>query len=392
MNLGWSFVGLKGANLVSDFLTKSHFLTTLNLKNDFIGPQGGQSLFEALKTNNTLTSLSLDGNNIGPAVSHLSQYLSTNSTLKQLDLRRNNIEPLGGGLIGEALRENGSLVSLNIKGNRIGMAGCEGLAEGLRLNCSLTYLNVGYNRIPQSGCMVWGSLLKVNRSLTKFVINGNDIFTEGAQVILDGLSDNLQFTLLKMKYCKITEKLGSDISMFLKTHPLKILGLGGNTLTNTGTSLIFQALSNNDTLTSLDLSDNGISSFPHTHGQALLFNTSLRRLSLSNNKLEDQAISKHLTEALLGNTTLVELDVSNNSYHGQKYQIALNPFIAVNVRLNWPATHGMLAKEEQQRILLYMLIFKRCFLPKEIQLFLIQVIIRMDKSSDKVRLFLKSNK
>jgi hypothetical protein len=118
-----------------------------------------------------------------------------------------------------------------------------------------------------------------------------------------------------LSYCYLIDR---DIPMIVNqviiNRKCTELWLYGNKITSQGLSILASSLTNNSTLTSLDLSFNQISDLGvRSLTQVLLpdQNSSLKILYLSKNGISDDG-AKYLSEMLQTNQTLTELWLSNN--------------------------------------------------------------------------------
>ena len=137
-------------------------------------------------------------------------------------------------------------------------------------------------------------IMKNSTNLKKLILKDNKITNDGAKYIGEALAENI---------------------------PLEELDLSWNQISNEGIAAISTALITNTRLTSLDLHFNNIG----TDGIFSIFftlqkfNTTLKRLNVSDNNIKDKG-AKHIISALKYNCTLKELLVDRNQITPEKMQ------------------------------------------------------------------------
>ncbi|WP_051908367.1 hypothetical protein [Candidatus Odyssella acanthamoebae] len=315
LTLGRNEIGESCDVALGEALKINTTLTSLDLWGNYIGKPGVVALGEALKTNTTLTSLGLGGNKISePGVVALGEALKTNTTLTSLGLEGNKISEPGVVALGEALKVNTTLTSLDLGDNEIGDPGAVALGEGLKTNTTLTSLDLMGNKVSDSGAVALGEALKTNTTLTSLDLMGNKVSDSGAVALGEALKTNTTLTSLNLRGNWIYKSGVVALGEALKVNTtLTSLGLGDGIYESQWFSEDFiRLLRNEPTLTSLDLSGDGIGdSGGVALGEALKVNTTLTSLDLGDNQIGDTG-GTALGEALKINTTLTSLDLERN--------------------------------------------------------------------------------
>ena len=237
-------------------------------------PKIFRSISEVLKDNSTLKKLSLVDCSINAEDAKLlSEILKTKITLTTLNLSCNNIGVLGAQYISEALKTNRTLTTLDLSFSDIGILGTHYISEALKINRTLTTLDLSYNNIGDLGAQHISKALQINGTLTTLGLTGNYIETLGGHCISEALDENSKTTLTTLDLAQ------NDIATF-KIPPnseLTTLFLGDNNIRGDGVRQLAEKLSNNTTLTSLNISGNGVPE--NMIVKALRNNTTITQLS-----------------------------------------------------------------------------------------------------------------
>jgi Leucine-rich repeat (LRR) protein len=356
---------------------------------------GCETLMDALKGNNTLTELNFSANQFRPEFfQNLADVIPTMGALKKLDLSQNEISEydyvsfstaaLARGLkehatkitelnlsknglfdhdacsFAPALSADGPLVKLDISDNSICAAGGKALAEELRGNKVMTELNLSDNYLGRREGN-WGAEAEPDRSaaafiaiskaiptmaLVKFDISSNELQSDGAKALAEGLMNNNLMRELNIAANDITdggEDMSGAIAIADAISTMRALvklnmsnnrinaSLNGEQAAAPGKALA-DALAVNTVLKELDLSNNYLKTpFAAAFAVGLGANGALEKLLMGNNMMATKEAGKALAAALAANTTLKELDVSSNNwqeYIGVGHQMGDGPGFA----------------------------------------------------------------
>ena len=227
------------------------------------GSEAAEIIAEAMKYNTSVTDLRLGNNICDGGVEQLSYMLGYNRTLKVLDLSGNS--------------------SITARGVTF-------LADALKTNTTLTTLILSKTNVKQKACVALSSMLAVNKTLTTLDVSCNNIGDRGVKALFK----------------------------FIRKSSLTTLSIANNIITSAGANVLAEALRDDTTLTSIDISNNNFD----TKGiRALLdsglqYNRGLRKLSISNNgiSLTGAIVLANFMET---NNTIEELDVSSNNFNSE---------------------------------------------------------------------------
>jgi hypothetical protein len=148
-----------------------------------------------------------------------------------------------------------------------GNAGATSFAELMRLGKPLGVepksISFIHCNLTAQGCSMLGKALEngANDSLVSLTLDYNQFRNEGLSSLIYGLRSNQCIEYLSLRFCKLEGAMfGATICDLLSNEKTKLntLNLEGNALKAKGLSVLSRSLRKNKTLTSLDLSDNGI--------------------------------------------------------------------------------------------------------------------------------------
>uniref|UniRef100_A0A6B2L038 Leucine Rich Repeat family protein n=1 Tax=Arcella intermedia TaxID=1963864 RepID=A0A6B2L038_9EUKA len=281
------------------------FLTSLNVSvldlsgNEDLSTEGAQIIGNYLKSNHTLRVINLSNCQIGdPGIISIFNGLMQNSSLKCINLSDNKFGPEGISSLASYLAVNNTLETLNLSSsvfslsrNTIGDEGAEMIGKSLSQNHGITNLNLSNNQISSKGLVPIASSFKTNRLHYLDLSHNKFQGDEGIASFTEYLEYNQTLTSLDLSNCGISDEGATLFSNLLRTNStVKTLSLSMGTITCLGASRIAEALSTNTTLTSLNFSNNQISDEgAEKLKQALQTNTTITFLNLIANK-----ISSHL--------------------------------------------------------------------------------------------------
>ena len=284
-NMSHNNIHKEGAASIAEALQCSAVMDSLNLTDNLISGEGLLSIAKALITNTSLVKLNLcqcsaeitEEN--GPVVTEM---LQRNKTLKELDLMNNDISDTGVYFIAEGLKKNSALKCLKI--NTITAQGGKILATAISTNTSLVELElIGLEITDDSGPSFVG-MFQRNKSLER--VSLSSVSKIGMQFIAEGLQQN---------------------SM------LKTLAITGSSMTSNEAKALSVMLTVNETLTSMDLSENQIGDDGAVHlAEALRKNKSLQELVVLSCNITDTGLAS-LVDALRVNNSLIELDLGESN-------------------------------------------------------------------------------
>jgi len=240
----------------------------INLSNRGIGDEQGIALGLSFFGFSTLGKLVLKGNRFSSCVPTMMRNLMTAVSLRHLDLSTNALHANRGiQAIASYLREPSvGLLHLNISNS--GVTGPD-----VQKLCS---------------ALAGRPLSSSSRNLQEFIASSNFINTDGAKALADMLLDRERCSL-------------------------RVINLGWNECGTDGATSFAEALRTNTTLTSLDLSSNGVSDKGGQRLAAILLNNStLEVLSLAQNRINGCCCFV-FSRTLKAHPSMRILDLSNNA-------------------------------------------------------------------------------
>ena len=322
-----------------------------------------ESLFESLQKNETLLSLELENVEIGEEGSvQLSKFLRENGSLTQLELSFCSIQSCS--LLFEALKSNKVLKSLSFSNNKF--ENCAGflLAQTIKENNSLETMNVSRNAFGESIHNILHSLIS-NRSIKTF----------DCEETMQNMSSH-----------------SSVVNLVSENRTLTKLGISENRIPEKTCRGIFEAMEENQTIKSLDISGNCFDSQYLAIKKMLEANCTLKTFDMrsSNKNLLlkwkiARQVRQELVEAIKSNCSLTKIEVSELTGSSE---MAIRKEISLNKKIE---------EMDEKAKLSMMIIHKRkdgnlvCSVPRRLLIHLLSFLprIKIDKSSlnQKLQLF-----
>jgi len=348
LNLSNNTIDDKCAKLLFPGLQSSYVLEILDISKNNIGVDGlkfGENFFSS---NKSLHTLIFDHNLMGPIGGDcLFDYLTSNQYLniKALDLGYNGLTHEGASLLINFVKNNEKLMTLNIGGNYFCDEGikeiCDDLCQDRNKN-RLAYIDLQNNNITKVGCETIYYMLTDSAFINGICLKSNFLNNEGAIKIFSALNtESSKIISLDLSDTKIDEKTLKYISERInKTLALRKLILSNNNFKRAGVhiknilmqesnlkylvmaycdinvqfNLIFQGISKNTSLKTIDLSGNSI---PMKHdllrelSYAISENKYLLNINFDDCNIDDIGMS-YINKGLENNHILKTLSLNNN--------------------------------------------------------------------------------
>lgn len=285
--------------LIADLLTKSTFITSIDLRYNNITDEGVKVLADMLQQNASLLEVNLMCNDFGPTGAELlAKALHTNETLQSLRLNGNKLETRekkGGMYFAQALQINTTLRNLDLADTDLMTESIIALGTVLLHNNTLKALNVSRPLLfthMEDTTVHYAKMLKVNKGLEHLLLQKYDMRDFGATRLAENLMENFTLTYLDLSCNRITRDGVKELAKVLKLNtPIQTLDLGYNRLEDDGAMHIAEALANlNTNLKCLVIVSNKIGS-PGlcAIADAMKTNFSLRNVYIWGNYLEEPA-------------------------------------------------------------------------------------------------------
>jgi len=193
---------------------------------------------------------------------HLARCVSKTRTLSKLTLSENLLNDESIHILSSGLAKNDTLTYLDLSHNKISDTGAKRIARLLRKGSVLVHLDLGDNRVHETGGRALGNALAQNSVLTYLSLKLNPLGDVGGMSLLGNIVNN-------------------------PNCGLSYLDVSGQNLSPTVAKTLCQLVSENTSLTELDVSSNDIPIGPELV-TALKKNKTLTRLDLRRNPVEEE--------------------------------------------------------------------------------------------------------
>jgi hypothetical protein len=223
--------------------------------------------------------------------------LSALRRIKRLDLRSNSVDDDAAVEIAHVLAGHPSLQELVLTGNDLSHVGMEALIEGLGVNNPVLHsLNLAGNECGDFGAVaVAQGLMHPDSTLRDLDMSANYIGETGMASLTEAvIANNGTLCTLKLggnqlvgvSFAQLLDSLAHNCPPRLST-----LRMDGTRLSDTGTAMISSMLMSNTTLTTLGISDCGITDdVSFCLEECLPRNSTLRELDLAYNCLSAEGV------------------------------------------------------------------------------------------------------
>ena len=304
-----------GAKKIAKALGKNSALEKLNLSNNNITGEAAGDIANAIIFNTKLQEIDISENYLLTAgVQEIMKALQGINTLRKLCLSNNNVTGEAADDIAAVVFGNTSLQVIDVSGNDLQTNGAINIAKALRKNCALEKLNLSNNNIADEAADDIAAVISCNTTLQEIDVSGNHLQTRGAKMITMALVKIYAPEKLNLSNNNIT---GDIMAAILFNTKLQELDISNNNLLTTGAREIMKALQGINTLRKLCLSNNNITGEAADDVAAVLFcNTSLQEIDVSGNNLQTRG-SKKIAKALGKIPALEKLNLSNNNITGE---------------------------------------------------------------------------
>ena len=356
--LDLSYTNLDDGNckILFTALKKCKNISLLNLTNNSIGSEGLSYLEKFFLNTEKLTTLMLRHNLIGTqGLIYLTGYLNLNKKIKlrTLDISYNGIHIDGVQTITDFIVKYKKLISLYLGGNYIKEKGISILSNGLlnSQNCELSYLflennNLGSNKAIE--CIA--NIISKHPYITLVELKTNELFDEYGSKLFELLNPESKLLSLDLSNNDIGEKTLDSMYYYLKQNKnLRRIILNDNifnedccivikdmlkdssiniknlSLKNChieiNINLIFEGLTENKMIESIDLSNNKIGVKKKRFKSilnCLKLNNELKDINLESNELHDDCL-EILIEGLFQSKTIKNVNLNENLFSKELY-------------------------------------------------------------------------
>ncbi|KAK4471242.1 hypothetical protein MN116_004688 [Schistosoma mekongi] len=260
----------------------------LSLKYSVLGLKKLKPIFSSISSSLNITQLDLGNAYLtDECVNHLCHMLNENTYITDLNLSENQLTSKSVEHLCEVLVSSTELLRLNLRKNLFNDSAGKFFAELIATSLKLTYINISYNDLGELTCQYIGRALPQATTLTEIDLSWNRLGCGKMIYFTKGLAENRKLMYLNLSVNGIGPKRGC-------------------------TELAY-AIRNNQTLQTLDLSDNRI----NPEGAVLLskgfyVNSTLTCLRMARNPMQTAGCYAILTGILKNpNSGLMELDLQD---------------------------------------------------------------------------------
>ncbi|CAI9612063.1 unnamed protein product [Staurois parvus] len=297
-------------------IRKNQTLRTLNLsENNLEGPHFSDLM--AVLTTSQIEEIHLDNNHLtDSSCPHLASGIRNNQTLRTLNLSYNVLEGPNFSDLMAALTTS-QIEDLQLDNNRLTESSCPHLASGIRNNQTLRTLNLSENNLEGSHFSDLMAALTTSR-IEDLLLGGNNLTDNSCPHLASGIKNNQTLRRLDLSGNNLEGPHFSDLMAALTTSRIEELQLLNINLTDSSCLLLASGIRNNQTLKTLDLSENNLEG-PHFRDlMASLTTSRIEELHLAGNHLTDSSCP-HLASGIRNNQTLRILYLSGNNLEGPHF-------------------------------------------------------------------------
>ncbi|XP_069749998.1 NACHT, LRR and PYD domains-containing protein 12-like [Narcine bancroftii] len=247
----------------------------------------------------------------------LASTLSRNCSLTELDLSGNNLRESRVKLVSAALRNPGCKIqTLRVSDTNIPNLSTKDVTSGLSMNHSLTKIKLSKNKLGDSGVRLLSEVLRVTKyKIQRLWLNKAGLTDPSAEDLISTLCAIPSLTELDLSVNHVGDSGAKLLSAALRNPDCKMqkLGLNSTGLTDSCTEDLYDALSTNQSLTDLNLSDNNLGDSGVKRISAALRNPDckIQKLGMNNVGLTDSG-TEDFALALGANRSLTEVYLEEN--------------------------------------------------------------------------------
>ena len=220
----------------------------------------------------------------------------------------------------------------------VGIKCAKSIGDILRNNFNFAYLDLSKNSIKDSGTIELLYNIRKSFNIVHLDISSNDITPEGSKMILEMLEKNqsiISFNISShegLHRNRLCTEGGESLSKLLSVNRiLAFLNISGTSLGPEGLSFLLNGLENNESLISLNLSNNCLGSRIIEKLSQVLFSTNIKELLIASNKIGNEGC-KYLGLMLSEYQMLIKLDISDNEISTKGLSLLLDA-IRINNQL-----------------------------------------------------------
>ncbi|XP_073465595.1 NACHT, LRR and PYD domains-containing protein 12-like isoform X2 [Aquarana catesbeiana] len=285
-------------------------------KNNLEGPHF-RDLMEALKTSR-IEKLQLKNTHLtGSSCPHLASGIRNNQTLRTLILSDNNLEGPHLRDLMEALTTS-RIEELQLSSNHLTDSSCPHLASGIRNNQALRRLDLAKNNLDGPHFKDLMEALTTSR-IEKLQLKNTHLTDSSCPHLASGIRNNKTLRTLDLSVNNLEGPHFRDLMEALTTSQIEELQLDNNHLTDSSFPHLAFGIRNNQTLRRLNLSDNNLGGRHLRDLMEALTTSRIEELQLDRSHLTDRHCP-HLASGIRNNQTLRTLNLSENNLEGPHFR------------------------------------------------------------------------
>ena len=292
LNLEQNLLGSKGMILLSDFLSSNTSIRTLNIAYNGIQEEGIANLSSLIAKNTKFISLFVGGNYIcDKGLKNLIKYLQEGSKISYLFLDNNNITMKGAEYLAELISYHPFIRAINLKNNKISDEGVIMLFNAIEKGTKIISLDLTNTNITNKSIDRMAIAFKGKKTIGSITVNRHKLGNESCVSLGKFISSNESIIDLNLSKCGLAE----------------------------GIEKLFEQLSNNKTLTRIDMSKNSLGKKNQSFLSiipCLKENKFLTEINFDDNGLDDTDI-KILCHAISENHTIKKISIKSNDYSSE---------------------------------------------------------------------------
>ncbi|XP_059819166.1 NACHT, LRR and PYD domains-containing protein 3-like [Hypanus sabinus] len=321
LKMNGSNLGDTGVKILAQVIrSQEGKLQNLELERNNLTHKCCEALAFILSNNSMLRNVNLCDNHLGDkGICLLSTVLKQpQCRIQKLNLSNNNLSDGSWEELVPVLLINQTLQELNVSNNRVGEAGLKILSAALKdSRCKLQKLGLTSNSLSQKNYKELASAIRINHMLTHLDLSSNVIQDAGINVLSVALMDpSCSIQSLRITNTKLTSTCCEKLATVLVTNQtLRELDLGMNKLGDSGAHALSTALKNPH----CKLENLGLKRTLLTDGccyglvAALSTNQKITHLDLSENSLTDCSLS-NISSLILTCSNLMVIRLEENQF------------------------------------------------------------------------------
>ena len=337
---------------IANALKYNSSLKVLNMENNNITAEVANDLAAAIKTNTSLTKLWLNDNHLGSSTVIIVNALKDHRALKELNLSNNeNKDESLPPVIASVVSSNNSIESLFLRNNNLNVNGAIQITKSLANISGLKAINLQNNKITEEAAEALASVILNTPGLEKLYLGYNQL-QAGVIKIANALKNISSLKILDLVDNGMCKDVANELAAaIISNHLLENLRLDNNNF-ESAMEIICNGCSNIHSLKEFTLSNVGITNMV-VYDLAAVFqaNVYLEWLTLSENNLQslgfivlvqelkrlkclvcfnvwsiniESAVAEDLISVIENNTSLMKISLGDNFLENSVLKIALS--------------------------------------------------------------------